>query len=214
MVVGICGDVRLEALDKPIAPAVYNPVYQIESGATTNGVYVIRTATENPMRLAAAARNVIGSVDRGLPIVGVTTLHQVVAGSLAIRRASLLLVASFAALALILSLVGVYGVLSYAVTQRTQEMGLRLALGARPAALIRLVAGEGLRLTGAGLLLGIVVGALASTLVSDLLFHVRPLDPIAFAGAIFLLFAVSLIASYIPARRASRIDPMQVLRDE
>lgn len=214
IVVAICGDVRLEALDKPVAPAVYNSVYQIESGATTNGVYIIRTATENRMRLAAAARNAIWSVDRGLPIVGITNLHQVVAGSLAIRRASLLLVASFAALALILSLVGVYGVLSYAVTQRTQEMGVRLALGAHPAALIRLVAAEGLRLTGTGLLLGIAAGALASKLVSKLLFDVQPLDPIAFAGAILLLLAVSLIASYIPARRASRIDPMVALRDE
>jgi putative ABC transport system permease protein len=141
-------------------------------------------------------------------------LHQVVAGSLAIRRASLLLVASFAALALILSLVGVYGVLSYAVTQRTQEMGVRLALGAHPAALIRLVAAEGLRLTATGLLLGIAAGALAGKLVSKLLFDIRPLDPIAFAGAILLLLAVSLIASYIPARRASRIDPMVALRDE
>lgn len=214
MVVGICGDVRLEALDKPVAPAVYNSVYQIESGATTNGVYVIRTATENPMQLAAAARDAIWSVDRGLPIVGITTLHQVVAGSLAIRRASLLLVASFAALALILSLVGVYGVLSYAVTQRTQEMGVRLALGAQPTELIRLVAGEGLRLTGAGLLLGVITGMLAGRFVSTLLFQVRPFDPVAFAGAILLLLFVALIASYIPARRASRIDPMVALRDE
>jgi ABC-type antimicrobial peptide transport system permease subunit len=126
----------------------------------------------------------------------------------------LLLVASFAGLALILSLVGVYGVLSYAVTQRTQEMGVRLALGARPGELIRLVAGEGLRLTGAGLLLGVIAGAPASNLVSKLLFHVRPLDPMAFAGAILLLLAVSLVASYIPARRASRIDPIVALRDE
>ena len=214
MVVGICGDVRLEALDKAVAPTVYNPVYQIESGATTSGVYVIRTATEDPMQLAAAARNAIWSVDHGLPIVGITTLHQVIAGSLAIRRASLLLVASFAALALILSLVGVYGVLSYAVTQRTQEMGVRLALGARPGELIRLVAGEGLRLTGVGLLLGVIAGAPASNLVSKLLFHVRPLDPMAFTGAILLLLAVSLVASYIPARRASRIDPIVALRDE
>ena len=143
-----------------------------------------------------------------------TTLHQVIAGSLAIRRALLLLVASFAGLALILSLVGVYGVLSYAVTQRTQEMGVRLALGARPGELIRLVAGEGLRLTGAGLLLGVIAGAPASNLVSKLLFHVRPLDPMAFTGAILLLLAVSLVASYIPARRASRIDPIVALRDE
>jgi len=91
---------------------------------------------------------------------------------------------------------------------------VRLALGAHPAALIRLVAAEGLRLTGTGLLLGIAAGALASKLVSKLLFDVQPLDPIAFAGAILLLLAVSLIASYIPARRASRIDPMVALRDE
>jgi ABC-type transport system, involved in lipoprotein release, permease component len=91
---------------------------------------------------------------------------------------------------------------------------VRLALGARPGELIRLVAGEGLRLTGAGLLLGVIAGAPASNLVSKLLFHVRPLDPMAFAGAILLLLAVSLVASYIPARRASRIDPIVALRDE
>src|SRR5579883_396344 len=214
-VIGVVGDVHIEALDKPIAPTVYNSVYQIESGASTSGVFILRVpAGPDPMRLAASAQNASRSVDRGLPILSFSTLEQVVSASLAIRRVSLILMGSFAVIALLLSLIGVYGLLSYAVARRTQEMGLRFALGARPIEIQTLVVGEGARLACWGILFGVVIGAFVARYISRLLFGVRVLDPVSFAAGTLLLFIVALLASYIPARRASRVDPMVALRYE
>jgi len=213
-VVGVAGDVHVEELDKPIGPTIYSSIYQIESGATTSAVFLIRTHNEDPMRLASAAQNVIWSVDRGLPIVGVGTLRQVVSTSLAIRRLSLALVGTFALLALVLSLIGIYGVLSNAVAQRIQEMGVRLALGAKPIEITRLIVGEGVRLTGWGIALGVAGGALSSTFLSKLLFGVPAFDLLTFAAGAVMLLGAALLASYLPARRASRVDPMTALRCE
>jgi ABC-type antimicrobial peptide transport system permease subunit len=213
-VVGIAGDVHVEELDKPIGPTIYNSVYQIESGATTSAVFVVRTYSEDPMRLASAAKSAIWSVDRGLPILGFGTLRQVVSTSLAIRRLSLALVGTFALLALVLSLIGIYGVLSNAVAQRVQEMGVRLALGAKPIEITRLIVGEGVRLAVWGIALGVAGGALASTFLSKLLFGVPAFDLVSFAAGAVMLLGAALLASYLPARRASRVDPMTALRCE
>ncbi len=214
-VIGVAADIHVEALDKPIGPAIYNSIYQIESGATTSGVFVVRMRGENePMRLAGAAQNEIWSVDHSLPILGFSTLHQVVSASLAMRRASLSLAADFALLALILSLIGIYGVLSHSVTQRTREMGLRMAMGARPIENMKLVLRDGAQLTILGILAGLGAAAIASASVSKLLFGVRALDPISYLAGAAILLTVSLGASYLPARRASRVDPMTALRDE
>jgi putative ABC transport system permease protein len=214
-VIGVVGDVHVQALDKPMAPMTYNSVYQVESGASTSAVFLIRTLkTADPMRLAATVRDTIWSVDHGVPILGFSTLQQVVLSSLAIRRTSLMLVSSFAAIALLLCLVGIYGLLSYAVAQRTQELGLRAALGAKPAEIKNLVLGEGARLALWGILLGTGAGTIAVQYLSSLLFGVHPLDPVSFTAGTFLLFTVTLLASYIPARRASRIDPVIALRYE
>jgi predicted permease len=214
-VIGVSVDLHAQALDRPIGPAVYNSVYQVESGATTSGVFVIRTrAGQKPMGLAAAVRDVIRSVDRGLPILGFSTLRDVVATSLAMRRTSVKLAGGFALIAALLALIGVYGVLSYAVGQRTRELGVRLALGASPAGIVRMVVAEGFRLTVWGLILGAAGGAVAGALLSKLLFGVRPLDPLSLGAAVAGLLAVSLLASYVPARRAARVDPMSALRHE
>ena len=213
-VIGVAGDVHVEGLDKPVGPNIYNSVYQIESGATTSAVFVVRTHGEDPMRLASSAQGVLWSVDRGLPILGFGTLRQVVSTSLAIRRLSLALVGTFALLAMVLSLIGIYGVLSQAVAQRTQEMGVRLALGAKPIEITGLIVGEGLRLTMWGIVLGVAGGAMASTLLSKLLFGVPAFDPASFVAGAVMLFGVALLASYLPARRASRVDPMVALRCE
>jgi putative ABC transport system permease protein len=213
-VVGVAGDVRVQGIDKPMAPTVYNSVYQVESGATTSAVFIVRTHGEDPMRLASSAQNVIWSVDRGLPILGFGTLRQVVSTSLAIRRLSLALVGTFALLALVLSLIGIYGVLSHAVAQRTQEMGVRLALGARPIEITRLVVSEGVRLTIWGIALGVASGALASATLSKLLFGVPAFDPVSFVAGALMLLGAALLASYLPARRASSVDPMFALRCE
>jgi putative ABC transport system permease protein len=126
----------------------------------------------------------------------------------------LALVGTFALLALVLSLIGVYGVLSHAVAQRTQEMGVRLALGARPIEITRLIVGEGVRLTIWGIVLGVAGGALASASLSKLLFGVPAFDPVSFTAGAAMLLGAALLASYLPARRASRVDPITALRCE
>jgi putative ABC transport system permease protein len=124
------------------------------------------------------------------------------------------LVGAFALLAMTLSLIGIYGVLSHAVAQRTQEMGVRLALGARPIEILRFIIGDGVRLAAWGILLGTAGGAIAGTFISKLLYSVPVLDPVSFSAGALLLLAVSILASYLPARRASRVDPMVALRYE
>ncbi len=214
-VVGVVGDVHVEGLDKPVGPMIYNPVYQTESGATSNAVFVLRTAgNAEPMRLARAAQGAIWSVDRGLPILGTGTLHEVVAASLNVRRAALSLAGTFAMLAVILALIGVYGVISNAAAQRTREMAVRMALGARPIEITRLVLSEGVRLGVWGIAAGVAVSMAAGALTSKLLFGVRAIDPISYIFGSSMLLAVSLLAAYIPARRAARHDPAAVLRNE
>lgn len=213
-VIGIAADIHIGALDKPVEPSIYNSVYQVESGATSSGVFVVRTSLTDPMRLSKTAQATIWSVDQGLPTLGVTTLHQVVSASLALRRSLLELAVGFTTLALLLSLIGIYGVLSYAVTQRVQEIGLRIALGANPGSITLLIAGEGLRLTAGGIVLGLLGGAIAGRLIATLLFDVRALDLISLVGGATMILMASFLASYLPALRASRIDPTVALRNE
>ena len=213
VVVGVVGDVHVEGLDKPVAPTIYNPVYQTESGATTSAVFVIRTVRgRDPGELARAAEGAIRSVDRGLPILGTGTLHEVVAASLNVRRASLSLAATFALLALVLALIGVYGVVSNAAAQRTREMALRMALGARPIEITRMVLREGALLGAWGVAAGMAISAIGGALISKLLFGVHLFDPVSYAVGAALLLAVSLLATYLPARRAASVDPATVLR--
>ena len=213
-IVGIAGDVHVEGLDAAVSPMVYTPVYQIESGATRFGVFVVRTRMADPAALAASVRAALWSVDHDVPVFDVRAMSGIVSRSLATRRFAVTLLAAFAAVALFLAVVGLYGVLSYAVTQRTSELGIRFALGATPARVIQMVLGDGLRLVAAGIVLGIVMGGLAARLMSGLLFGIRPFDVTTFAGAAFLLLSVALLASFVPARRASRLEPMNALRSE
>jgi len=213
-IVGVAGDVRIKAIEASVEPTVYTSLYQVESGATTSAVFILRTATANPARLASAVRDALWSVDRALPVFDIRTMEQIVAGSLATRRFAMALLVSFAGLALVLAVIGLYAVLSYAVAQRMPELGLRLALGATPTSLISLVVGQGLRLAAAGVILGTLTGCAAATAMSKLLFGVKPLDPMTFGAAGTLLLCVALAASYVPARRASRVDPLVALRYE
>jgi len=213
-IVGVAGDVRIKAIEASVEPTVYTSLYQVESGATTSAVFILRTATANPARLASAVRDALWSVDRALPVFDIRTMEQIVAGSLATRRFAMALLVSFAGLALGLAVIGLYAVLSYAVAQRMPELGLRLALGATPTSLISLVVGQGLRLAAAGVILGMLTGCAAATAMSKLLFGVKPLDPMTFGAVGTLLLCVALAASYVPARRASRVDPLVALRYE
>jgi putative ABC transport system permease protein len=213
-IIGIAGDVRLKALETAAEPTIYGGIFQTESGAATNAVFTIRLKTSNLAGLATAVRQAIWSVDPGVPVFGAQTMNEILARSLATRRFTMVTLALFAALALLLAVMGLYGVLSYMVTQRTQEMGVRLALGAHPQQVIRLVISHGLGLVCTGLVAGSLAGIAIAFALSKLLFGIPSLDLPTFLNVAGLMLAVSLLASYIPARRASRVDPMTALRYE
>ena len=174
---------------------------------------IVRTATE-PLALAGAVRDAIWRVDPDQPVSTMRTMDEVFDTELANRNNQLTLVAAFAALALVLAAVGLYGVLSYAVAQRTAEIGLRIALGAKHVTVVRAVVGGALLLSCVGLAVGIG-GALALTrLLESFLFGVSATDPMTFAAAAALLLLVTAAAAYVPARRAANVDPMTALRNE
>ena len=156
----------------------------------------------------------VWSVDRQVPVSDVRTMDQLMAVSLGQQRFNMLLLGAFAALALILAGVGIYGVMSYTASQRTHEIGIRMALGGQRRDVLRLILGEGASLTFVGILIGIVGALGLSRLMASLLFEVKPTDPEIFATVAILLALVALAACYIPARRAMRTDPMVALRDE
>src|ERR1043165_813351 len=174
---------------------------------------MIRTAGD-PMAMVPQFRQAVRELDRDQAIGGIRTMDQILAGLIAQRRFSMSLVAAFAVLALTLALIGAYGVTSYLVSQRTREIGVRLALGADPARISRLVVREGMVVAGTGVAVG-VVGAIATTrLASSLLYGVSARDPITIASVAVTLLVVSALANYIPARRGSRVDPLMALRQD
>lgn len=213
-IMGVAGDVHIKALDAAVNPTIYTCVYQVESAATASAVFIVRRHGVDPAALAPAVRAAIWSVDRSVPVFDFRTMEQVVARSLTARSLAVALLAAFSALALVLAVVGLYGVLSYAVTQGTPELGIRFALGATPGEVLRLVLGDGLRLTTIGLGIGTLFGAAVARAMSRLLFGIQTFDMSAFGGAAAALMIVALVASYVPARRASRVDPMVALRNE
>jgi predicted permease len=211
-IAGVSRDVHIAALDAEVEPTIYCPVYQVESGATTSAVFILRN--DGDPGVAAAARAVIQSVDSGLSTFDIRPMSQVVGRSLAGRRFTVAVVAVFAGFALVLAVIGLYAVLSQAVAQRTQELGIRLALGATPRQLMTMVMGDGLRLVMAGLVIGGLAAVSTVRSMSVLLFGVNAIDPTAFAVAGCTLLLVSLLASYSVARRAAILDPMMALRAE
>jgi len=213
-IVGIVGDVHLTALETDVNPTIYTALYQIDRGPTTNAVFILRGRTASAAAIAPSLRSAIWSIDNGVPVFDVRTMNDVVARSLATRRFTVALLSSFAAVALLLAVIGLYSVLAYGVTQRTPELGVRLALGASPRQLVRLVLGEGLRLTMIGLALGVAAGIIVARAMRPLLFGVASFDPLAFAGSALVLLIVALAASGIPARRAAGVDPLIALRSE
>jgi len=174
---------------------------------------VVRTKSD-PASIASAVRRAVWSVDKDQPVSNVRTLDQVFSAAISQERFQALLFGLFAALALLLACVGLYGVISYVVVQRTHEIGVRMALGAQPLDVLRLVIRQGMSLTLAGLVIGIVAGTFVTRVLTDMLFGVTPRDPLTFVGVPALLLVVALLACYIPARRATRIDPLIALRSE
>ncbi|HJS99373.1 MAG TPA: ABC transporter permease [Terriglobales bacterium] len=212
-IVGVVGDVKFSALDADVAPMIYMSNFQVASGVSRHAVFVVRTAGD-PSSLARAASTTIWSVDKDLPVFGVSTMNDVLAASVAQRRFSMSLLSGFAVLALLMAAIGLYGVLSYSVSQRMHEMGLRMALGANARDLMRLVVGQGIRVVLTGIVAGLLASFAATRLLAGMLFEVSPLDPFTFATMAVVLVAAALLASFVPARRATRVDPMVALRYE
>jgi len=174
---------------------------------------IIRT-TSDPHRVALAAADVIHKIDPVLPLANVMTMNELLAGSVAPRRFSAILTGILALLALLLAAVGIYGVMSYMVGRRTSEIGIRMALGAQPRDVLRLIVTHGLKLAFIGVVLGICGSLALARLISSLLFGIRATDPVTFGAVVVLLTSVAIAACYIPVRRAMKVDPMIVLRYE
>ncbi len=211
-VVGVVGNVRTEGQWAEFRPELYVPYTQYPWVLSPRHVLV--RAAVNPTGLTAAIQREVGILDKDQPISQIRTMEEVVALPLAQQRFSMVLLGIFAGLALTLAAVGIFGVISYAVAQRTHEIGIRMALGAQRNDVLRLVVGQGLVLVLIGVTVGLAAGFGLTRLMSTLLFGVRPTDPATFAVVSIALTGVALLASYVPARRASKVDPMVALRYE
>jgi putative ABC transport system permease protein len=209
-VVGIVGDVKDEGLAEANPPAIYMPYRQ---WPVSFMAVVVKTALP-PASLGDAVRAEVGAIDPNLPISNVRTLDTIVAKSISQQRFYMLLLAIFAAVALVLAAIGIFGVLSYAVSQRTREIGIRMALGAPGGSVIGLIVRQAMLLVAAGVAAGTGLALLLSRTISRMLFSVTPTDPATFASVAALLALVALCASYLPARRATRVDPIVALRSE
>jgi putative ABC transport system permease protein len=207
-IIGIVGNEKFQGLSAAAPIAVYQSIFQAPSNA---GVLLVR-GSGNPRQLASAVRGVFRRQDSRLAIFGVETLDTAIDRSLSQRRFAMLLVSAFAAVAVLLAGIGVYGVFNYDVTVRRRELGIRLALGARPGGIIRLVVGQALTLVLVAVAIGVAAALGLTTLVSALLFGVGARDPLTIAGVAILLALIGLVASSVPAWRASRIDPTRILR--
>jgi len=208
-IVGVVGDVRLGPLHQEPGEAIYWPL----AGQDTRSNHTLVVRTEGPpLALAGAVREAIWAIDPSLPIADVKTMEQVVSDSMAQTSFAMLMLAIAATVALLLGAIGIYGVVSYVVSQRLGEIGIRMALGARAEDVSRMVLRQGLLVVGVGVVLGIA-GALALTrFLETILFGVSALDPATFVVVPVLLVSVAALASFLPARRAARVDPATALR--
>jgi putative ABC transport system permease protein len=217
-IVGVVSNVNDQAFDQPVAPTLYMPMAQVPDGLTGAmnrwflTTWLVRTSA--PVDLNSALRGAVKAVDPQMPVANIRQMSEVMANSISSRRFIMMVMGVFAGLALVLTAIGIYGVLSYQVSQRTHEIGIRIALGARPRDVIKLVVRQGLALAVIGVAIG-AVGAYALTgLMSSLLYEVSHRDATTFITISALLVGAALLASYIPARRATRVDPMIALRYE
>jgi putative ABC transport system permease protein len=215
-VVGVVRDVKHQEIGEPSSPSLYQPFLQVSDKRRWflgDMTFVVRTAAD-PKALTATLRSELANVDKDLPLYNVKVLNQVVSEQLTDPAFYTLLLASFSALALVLAAAGIYGVVSYATAQRTHEIGIRMALGARTGDVLRLVIRQGMALVVAGIAIG-VVGAFALThVLAKFLYQVTATDPETFVAISLMLALVAFVACYIPARRATKVDPLVALRYE
>ena len=209
-IVGVIGDVKSFGQDQPTHADIYRSFDQVPFPIIA---FTLRTEAD-PAAMVKAAEQALWSVDPDIPVFRAIPMGALADQTLALRRASSVLISGFAVLALILACIGIYGVMAYAVTQRTQEIGVRMALGAQRSNVLGMVMGFGIRLTLVGVVIGLAGAFAASRLLTSLLFEMSAVNPLVFSLAALFLLAVAVLASYIPARRAASIDPMRALRAE
>ena len=217
-IIGVAADVKEGGLDRQAGSEIYFLETQapkaVGGGRTPRTLSVVLRAAGDPMGLVGEVRQAVAGLDPSLPVAKVAAMPEVVAGSMAGPHFLLFLVVSFAGLALALAAVGTYGVLSGVVQRRPQEVGVRMALGAGVGAVLWMVLGQGLRMVAAGLLMALVLSLWLGHWIASLVFGVAPTDPATFAGVACVLALVALLACYIPARRAARLDPVTALRSD
>ena len=211
-IVGVVGDVRHDGLDDEPYPAIYTPYTQKDMPWKRFVSIVVRTRTSDPLSESAAVKQAVWSVDSQLPITDLEPMNAVMAESLSERRFNMVLLTAFAVLALVLAMVGIYGITAFLVTQRTQEIGIRMALGAQPRAVLRMMISQGMLLSVIGAVIGAVGAFALSRVAQGMLFQVGSTDPLAFTAASATLVIIAAVACYFPARRAAKVDPMSALR--
>jgi putative ABC transport system permease protein len=209
-IVGIVGDVKQYGLARPSPLQTYEPYPQMPF----SGVTLVVRSEGNAATLSGAIRSEVQAIDKEQPVSRIRTLDQILSGSVQQQRFLMLLLGVFAAVAMILAAVGLYGVMNYAVTQRTHEIGIRMALGAGAASVLRLIVGHGMMLALIGVAIGLAGAFAVTRLMATMLFSISTTDPLTFAGISVLLTGVALVACLAPARRAIKVDPMQALRHE
>jgi predicted permease len=218
-IVGVVGDIRDDGLDRPASEAVYLPMmmkewWGIPMMVQRNMAYAIRSPRTGSLSLLKEIREAVWSVNGNLPVADVQTLRQIYRQSMARTSFTLLMLALASGMALILGVIGIYGVISYSVSQRTREIGIRMALGAQQEQVKKMFVGHGLVLVAIGIAIGVSAAAGLTRLMSSLLFGVSPLDPVTFVAVALGLVVAALLASYLPARKATTVDPVQALKFE
>jgi putative ABC transport system permease protein len=213
-IVGVVGDVKQSGLTRAIMPEVYTPYSQAESASLTQGMSLVVRAAGEPVELVQNIRRAVAEIDPAQPVHNVQTMREVIDRSVSDRRLTMMLLTIFAVVALFLAMIGIYSVMSYVVTQNTREIGIRMALGAQAADVLKLVVGQALMLTLAGIALGLLASLILTRLIKSLLFGVTATDPLTFVYVSLFLVMVATLACYLPARRATRVDPLVALRYE
>jgi putative ABC transport system permease protein len=209
-IVGVVGDIKRLTLEAATVPDIFLPYWQWPMQSPT---LIVRTAAD-PASIGAAIRNEVRAVEKRLPVPSVREMNQLLSDIVAQPRFYTMLASLFGMIALILAAAGIYGVMAYAVAQRTHEIGIRMALGAEVRDVLRLVIGEGMKLTLIGVAVGLLAALALTRLLKGLLFSLSPTDPLTFAAVLALLVVIALAACYIPARRAAKTDPMIALRHD
>ncbi|HEX8922815.1 MAG TPA: FtsX-like permease family protein, partial [Pyrinomonadaceae bacterium] len=211
-VVGVVGNEKLSGIDAETGPAVYVPLTQNSFPNAIRSLFLVVRAQGEPASLTSSIQKELRSMDQEQALFQVRTLEDVISNSLAQRRFNSLLLVIFGALAGLMAAVGIYGVIAYSVAQRTNEIGIRLALGAQQRDVLKMILGQGIKLTLIGVAVGLVAAFVLTRILSSLLYGVSATDPVTFLGIPLLLTVVALLASYLPARRATKVDPCVALR--